>query len=117
MRKIISSVIAAAALTFGGGLAASADVEPQVAGSTVKYVRGYETKAPLVTTNTSGVTRDQAVGTSVTNVSRVCPWNSNRKLLIHSTAFSGFLDPGQCYRPSTAGTTSAYQFLADAPEN
>lgn len=122
--KKIADLITAAGVTLvmilaGVGLAApsqAADIEPMVAGSTVKYVRGYETRAPIYTTNTSGTVIEQNVGQTVRNATRICPWNANRKLLIHSSTFSGFLNPGQCWRPSAAGSISAFQFLKDAPE-
>lgn len=116
---LITTALAVVMALAGVGLAIpsqAADVEPMVAGSTVKYVRGYETKAPIYTTNTSGTVIEQNVGQTVRNATRICPWNANRKLLIHSSTFSGFLNPGQCWRPSVAGSISAFQFLKDAPE-
>lgn len=103
MRKVLLSFVAVLGLLLGLGGAtapASADVEPQTAGSYVAFVHrggGVPATIDLYNTSNSGYEFTQSFNTTRYNVAKVCPKNENWFLLWYGpTGSFGQRSPGTC---------------------
>lgn len=98
LKKILGAVLALGVVFGGVAIAAPAQA---VTGTTV-YV--YAGDSYVRMTNTSGVTRNKAVGTSMTNVFRICPPSIGYRLRITKPGGQRLtLAYGACYATNTSG--------------
>lgn len=99
VKRFLAGVLVAVSV-FAGGFIAAAPAQA-VTGATV-YV--YAGDSYVRMTNTSGVVRNKAVGTSMTNVFRFCPPSISYRLRITKPGGQRLtLAYGACYAANTSG--------------
>jgi hypothetical protein len=122
VKKILTALVATLALAFSGAAfvaPAQADVEPQVAGTSIYFdviQDGIPKTIDLRNTSTTGYQYLQSYGTIRNNVAKTCPKNDNYKLMfVDSYGSWHYLAPGACYRPLRTGRISVGVFKASYP--
>ena len=103
MKKIIAALAVTIGLLVGGaGVVAPAQA---VNGSTVYYGGASDANKRLITRTMGGTTVYQVFKTSVGNVYRTCPPQSNMRIYyIAPSGGQGWLGYGTCLYPSQTGT-------------
>lgn len=113
MRKLLTALVAALTLTFGGIITAAPAHAVWDTSVTVEGVPSG-TNAWIRTTNMVGTDKIIHLNETARNVRYFCPPSSGWELWIVGPAGTRrALDPGECYTPTNDGLYRVYIYYAD----